>query len=228
MLCRPLAFHGVATALHERGTRRAAHRRPGGRALVTHSEHVVHAVAVHLPRELGAQRDELVHGVAHVALDAIAAAHHGALVAAARVQWAMLEAGQWQLRGDVNHRLRHKPGLIGLDDGVAWHHNLRVVHLHEPAPAHRRRSPSAGSTVGVAPIHPCIHPCVWVEWACMWQDAQEGMQAARVRTSTSTSTHSSDGRTLSTLPTRTPRTRTGVPMVMPHATGNSSTACGSH
>ncbi len=52
---------------------------------------------------------------------------------------------------------------------------------------------------------------------------KHGGQAGRA--SASTSTRSRLGCTASTLPTGTPRMRTGVPTVIPHASGNSSTHC---
>mmetsp|Transcript_26409 Transcript_26409/g.50157 ORF Transcript_26409/g.50157 Transcript_26409/m.50157 type:complete len:368 (+) Transcript_26409:387-1490(+) len=124
---------------------------------VRYCQHVIHTVRVNHLCQLGAYRDELVHAVSDVRLDAVARAHDGALLLAPGGQRALHKGGDGELGRDVDHRLRHQARLVGLDGGVSGDDDVGVLHLNQHVHA-LQRGPHAEHVAHAHPAHPHWSP----------------------------------------------------------------------
>mmetsp|Transcript_22293 Transcript_22293/g.55000 ORF Transcript_22293/g.55000 Transcript_22293/m.55000 type:complete len:229 (-) Transcript_22293:420-1106(-) len=97
-------------------------------------------------------------------------------------------------------------------------------HTTRPSPSHPESSgPHCALGMGISGVMSIMVSAMSPDWFASTSEFR-GMTMPSSSISTSTSTRSRLGRTLSTCPTLTPRTRTGVPTWMPHAKGNSTNA----
>mmetsp|Transcript_11644 Transcript_11644/g.38618 ORF Transcript_11644/g.38618 Transcript_11644/m.38618 type:complete len:317 (-) Transcript_11644:685-1635(-) len=94
----------------------------------------------------------------------------------------------------------------------------------KPSPSHPESSgPHCALGIGTSGVMSMIVSAMSPLWFASTSELR-GITIPSSSISTSTSTRSRFGRTLSTFPTFTPRTRTCVPTWMPHANGNSTNA----
>ena len=97
-------------------------------------------------------------------------------------------------------------------------------HTTRPSPSHPESSgPHCALGMGISGVMSMMVSAINPLWFASTSELR-GMTMPSSSISTSTSTRSRLGRTESTFPTFTPRTRTCVPTWMPHANGNSTNA----